>query len=296
MPGTAEINGAFRPVNEHDAIPAFLNRPLAANEQIGRGQFATVDLATGFAALNDGTVPGQASAGVGDPSTLSDVSTFAGSARVRLSQRHMKSIPASTLGGDSFAESDFGKAFWIADENTPGKLTNQGGNNRSLGGLVFGLDTDGEPILWTGPVAWLLARWAHQADRAALGSYQHIGDTLAADTQAETIINRPFLAHGVIDSVRFVPTAALTANDTNNALITISKRDGAGGAAVVVATILTDVASGSWVAFTPKDMVLSVVAGALNILETDVLTLTVAKNGSGVALPAGTIEIRGKVI
>ena len=121
---TPAINGGYRPVNEHDAVPAFLNRPMKANAQAGRGQFVTVDLGDGLAALNDGATPGQACAGHADPSVLSDVSSVAGAARVRLSQRWSKGIPASEVVGDGFTDADFARCFFIADENTPGKLSN----------------------------------------------------------------------------------------------------------------------------------------------------------------------------
>jgi hypothetical protein len=296
MPGTAEINASYRPVHENAAIPATLNRPLAASEQVGRGQFATVDLSTGHAALNNGAQASQACAGLGDPSVISDVSTIAGAAGLRLSQRHAKGIPASTEAGDGFADTDFGAAFWIADENAPGKLSNFGANDRSIGGLVFGLGDDGNPILWTGPVAWVLARAALIADRAQLGQYQYAGDAAAGDAVAETILPRPFAQHGLVTGVRFVPTAALTADNANNAVITVRKRNGAGGTAVTLATITTDVASGDWVAFTPKALTPTATAADLIIRETDVITVEVAKGGTGVALPSGSIEVIGKVI
>jgi hypothetical protein len=293
MPGTAEINGAYKPVNEHDAIPAYLSRPLAASEQVGRGQFVTVDLSTGYAALNDGTVPGQASAGVGDPSTLSDTSSVAGSARIRLSQRHMKSIPASAEAGDGFADTDFGKAFYIADENTPGKLSNFGANDRSLGGLVFGLDTDGYPILWTGPVAWLLAR-AVQALDATVGAQLYIENALASDTTTERAIHREPV-HGLVTGIEFIG-AAVTGDGTNFATMTISKRDGAGGAAVVLGTYSTDTGAESTISvFEPAVFTLSVVAGALNLLETDIVTATVTKDGTGQVLD-GVIRVVQQVI
>lgn len=295
MPGTAEVNAAYTPMHESSAIPPFLSRPLAENEKAGRGQFVTVDLSSGYASLNNGAQASQACAGVGEPSTISDVSAINGAASIRLSQRHLQGVPASSETNDDFADTDFGLPFWIADENAPGKLSNFGANDRSLGGLVFGLGDDGNPILWTGPVAWLVARAALIADRAMLGVYQHAGDALAADALAETIIPRPFAQHGLVTGVRFVPTDALTADNADNAVITVSKRDGAGGVAVTLATITTDVASGDWTAFTPKALTLAAAAN-LVIRETDVITVTVTKGGSGVVLPSGSIEVLGKVI
>lgn len=289
---TPQVNAAYTPFNEHDAIPAFLHRPLAASSQAGRGQFVTVSLSTGYAALNGGATPNEASAGTADPSPLSDTSPIAGEALVRLSQRWLRGIPASTASNDGFTDADFGKPFFIADENTPGKLSNLSGNNRSLGGICFGLSEDSNPILWDGPVAWLLARATLLTD-AKVGGWTRVDD--ADGSFAETGMNREKL-HGVITGVQLIDDAGIAADNTNFITITISKRDGAGGAAVVVATYDSRAANqGAASAWTPKAFALSAVAGALNLLETDVLTITGAKGGTGQAV-ASNIRLIQKVI
>lgn len=293
MPATAAINGAYRPVDQNAAIPASLSRPLAGSAQVGRGQFATVSLSTGYAALNDGATPNQACAGFGDPSVLSDVSSSAGEARVRLSQRWTKGLPASTESNDGFTDADFAAPFWIANENTPGKLTNLSGDNRSLGGLVMGLDTDGNPILFAGPIGWTLGRAAHALDRVVGASHQ-IADAAASTATAERpIVREP--VHGVVTAIEFVGLA-VTGHADDHATITVSKRDGAGGGAVVLGTYSTDSdVDGAISAFEPAVFNLSAVAGALNLLETDIVTVTVAKGGSGQAL-TGAIRVVQKVL
>ena len=293
MPATPQANVDAKPVHESSAIPPQLSRPLAANAQVGFGQFVTVDPTSGMAALNDGTVPNQICAGVGNPATLSDTSAVAGEAYVRLSQRHIKGVPASALGGDGFDDTDFAVPFWIADENTPGKLTNQGGNNRSMGGLVFGLDFDGHPILWDGPVAWLLARAAHLADNF-VGADGSITDGAAADVTAERAMSRQPV-HGVVTGIEFIG-AAVAASAANYATITVRKHDGAGGASVVLGTYSSqDTAEGAINAFEPASFTLSAVAGALNLLETDIVTVQVAKTGTGQVI-SGAVRLVQKVI
>lgn len=293
MTATAAVNGAYSPISESNAIPAYLHRKLAANAQVGRGQFATVSLSTGFAALNDGTVPGQASAGSGDPSVLSDTDATAGNAQVRLSQRWIKGVPASTISQDGFADTDFGVPFWIKDENTPGKLSNSGGSNRSLGGVVFGLGDDSNPILWDGPVAWLLARAALMADNK-IGAWHQIADAAAGTATTEIAVTREKM-HGVVTGITFTGDAVV-ADNTDFDTITISKRDGAGGAAVVLGTYDTRAANqGAVTQHVPAAFSLSAVAGALNVLETDIVTITVVKAGAGKAL-RGTFRVLQKVI
>lgn len=293
MPATAAINGAYRPVDQNAAIPASLNCPLAASAQVGRGQFATVSLSTGYAALNDGATPNQACAGFGDPSVLSDVSSSAGEARVRLSQRWTKGLPASTESNDGFTDADFAAPFWIANENTPGKLTNLSGDNRSLGGLVMGLDTDGNPILFAGPIGWTLGRAAHALDRVVGASHQIADAAANTATTERPIVRTP--VHGPVTGIDFTG-AAVAADDTDYVTATVSKRDGAGGAAVVLGTYDSRAANeGAITALVPAAFTLSAVAGALNLLETDIVTITIVKGGSGKVL-TGAFRLVQKVL
>lgn len=293
MTATPALQGAWTPASDHNAIPWAVARKLAASEQIGKGQFATVSLSTGYARLNDGSVPGEVSAGNGDVSELSDTSAIAGAAAARFSQRWFYGLKASTSDGDGFTDADFCVPFFIANENTLGKKSNLGGNNRSLGGLVFGLGVDQTPYAWDGPVAWALARSLLVADSKDGGWYQ-IADALAATTTSETAMSREKM-HGVVTAVEFIG-AAVTASNTDYAIITIAKRDGAGGGATTIATYDTRITgNGAITAFVPASFTLSVVAGALNLLETDVLTITVTKGGAGQVL-TGSVRVIQKVL
>jgi hypothetical protein len=295
MTATPAFQASWTPAGT-TAIPAFLSRFLAANAQAGKGQFATVDPATGYAALNDGTVPNQVAAGQPDYSELSDVSTVAGKAEVRLSERWFYGLAASTISADGFTDADFGVPFYIATENTLGKKSNDTGSNRSLGGLVFGINTiDGTPYAWTGIVAHLLARATRvTTDFEAAG--HSFADAAANTATAERAISRT-KQHGVVTAVQFTG-AAVAADGTDYDVITVSKRDGAGGAAVVIATYDTrapTTGQGAITAFVPANFLLSVVAGALNLLETDIITIAAAKNGAGKVL-TGTVRVIQKVL
>lgn len=285
--GTPEIVAAVTPLNSQAAVPAWLDRLLAANEQVGRGQFVTIDPTTGYAVLPDGTVPGQVCVGVGDPAHLSDDSTQDGAAAVRVSQRWINGLMSSE-SGDSFADTDYGAPFYIASEKLAGKLSNFGGDNRSLGGLFFGLNELGNPILWAGPVAWAIARTLLLANAALGGAYQ-IADALASDTTAETAMERTPL-HGTVTAIEFIG-AAVAGDGTNFATMTVSKHDGMGGGATVIGTYSTDSgAEGAITAFVPAVFTLSTTATDLDLLETDVLTITVTKDGTGQIL-TGNIRV-----
>src|SRR6266571_871420 len=244
MTATPALVGGFTPIGR--PLPEELARPLAANAQVGKGQFVTVD-SNGRGALNDGTVPNLVCIGQGDISELSDSSATAGAAFARVSQRWFYGNAMGT-STDAFTDSDIGVPFYIKDENTLGKLSNLSGSNRSLGGLVFGIKTqDGTPYAWTGVVAWLMARATLLTDNEA-GLWQKVVDAAAGTATAESIIPRKAI-HGLVTAIIITPAAALTADATNNATLTVRKRDGAGGAAVSLGTLVTDVAGGNWVAF-----------------------------------------------
>jgi hypothetical protein len=228
MTATAQLNGAWTPISDHNAIPGWVARPLAASAQVGKGQLVTVDPATGYASLNDGTSPSQIAAGVGDFAELSDTSSTAGAASARVTFRWFYGLAASTVTNDGFTDADFGVPFYIASENTLGKLSNYGGSNRSVGGLVFGLAVDGTPVAWCGPIAALIARGLLIANSFNGGEIR-IADAAASTATAETAMHR-HKVHGVVTAVEYIG-AAIAADNTDYVTVTVAKRDGAGGGA-----------------------------------------------------------------
>lgn len=298
---TAQLNGGIKFLTESQAIPGYFARFLGASAQVGKGQFVSVSPSTGYASLADGTIPNQISGGIGDFSELSDTSTTAGLAMARLSDRMACGLPASTSSNDGFTDADFGVPFYCKDENTPGKLSNLSGSNRPLGGLVFGLNIEEggsspTPILWTGPVAHLVARATLVTQAFMGGWYAHPVDAMASTTTAEKTIYRQQV-HGVITGVRFTTLGTLAADNSDYVTINVYKADGAGGTHVLVASYDSRAANqGALAAGVPKAFALSAVAGALNLLETDILSYEVLKANSGKIVPVGTLEVVQKAI
>lgn len=288
--GWAMVPGSSSP------IPPTVRLQLStlAPGQVGRGQNCSVDV-NGNAILNDGTVPNLMPAGFAYPEYISDQATATGAAATDFWQGWGSGNPASTTtANDGFLASDWGTPFFFANENTPGKLSNFGGNNRSIGGLVFGLDNFGNPRQWSGAIAGLIARSTlitNTKDR----SWWNLADATAAATAAETAMNQEKL-HGLVTGIEFIPSTNTNADPANYGTITISKRNGAGGAATVIGTLSTQsTANGTAAQFTTMQFTLSTAAGALNILETDVLTIQETKNGTGAVLN-GTVRVLEKVI
>lgn len=115
--------------------------------------------------------------------------------------------------------------------------------------------------------------------------WQIPADAAASTVTAETVI-AAFSGTGKLTALDIMPTGSVTASDTLYATITIKTRDGAGGGASTVATVVTNVAGGSWTAFTKKTM------GAITngtFAANSVLTITIAKASTGTQLPSFVI-------
>jgi hypothetical protein len=115
-------------------------------------------------------------------------------------------------------------------------------------------------------------------------------DGSAAATTAETPIG--IIGAGTVGialaAISIHPSAALTADNTNNATITVNKRTvAAPGTPVALAIATTSIAgansTGNWVAFTTFNMTL--VAGAF-LAPGDEITVVITKGGTGVVIPA----------
>lgn len=113
-------------------------------------------------------------------------------------------------------------------------------------------------------------------------------DAAASDVYTLWSAKVPFAIQ--IVEVTVCPGAALTANDTNNAVLTLGKADGAGGASTAVAAVTTNTASGNWVADVYKNAPVTV-ANSL-VADGQILTLKKTIGGSGVIVPISHVTIR----
>jgi hypothetical protein len=131
------------------------------------------------------------------------------------------------------------------------------------------------------------------ADRFSLASTE-IADAAASTAIAEKAIRRPKVK-GTVTSIEFTG-AAIAADNTDYVTVTVAKRDGAGGSPVTLGTYDSRAANnGAVTAFVPALFTLSVVAGALYLLETDIVTITTVKGGSGKVI-TGPVTVHGKAI
>jgi hypothetical protein len=88
------------------------------------------------------------------------------------------------------------------------------------------------------------------------------------------------------------PGAALTAADATANTYTLAKADGAGGSATTIATLVTTVAGGSWVADVFKAMTLSATVANTFVADGELVTLKKTHASTGTVSPASTLSLR----
>lgn len=112
-------------------------------------------------------------------------------------------------------------------------------------------------------------------------------------TAAGTALEQPGLIlprAAQITSAKWVPGAAVTANGTNYATLSLRNRGAAGVGSVKPAVDRAYSAVNS-VANVPEVMALSSTASDLLAAAGDVLTVTIAHTASGLAIPAGLLQV-----
>ena len=100
----------------------------------------------------------------------------------------------------------------------------------------------------------------------------------------------PF-AFQVVEAV-VCPGAALAAADATANTYTLGKADGAGGSSTVVATLVTTLAGGNWVADTFKPMTLSATFANTLVARGQIVTLKKTHLSTGTVTPASTLAIK----
>lgn len=118
----------------------------------------------------------------------------------------------------------------------------------------------------------------------------HIANsTVAASPVTETVIANP-QRKGRVLAFTVVPPIAITANDTNYATISLSRKTGS-GAAVNIAVANTQVAGGANALTALVPSAIALTANSVDFAANDVLFVAVTKTSNGVALTANTSAI-----
>jgi hypothetical protein len=281
----------IHPIHD-EAIPPAFRYDLSGSVAPYRNWMLGLD-SSGYAVAQAAGVTDLIPLGFAQRDQASDAT--AGDAEIVTRQIVAAGFVNSTGASDALLSTDICVPAWAVDNQTVGRKSNLSGTNRSMAGLALGLDAahDNAPIIFHGPIGWMFARLAHMGDAYVGGSYQ-IADAAANTTTAEAAMVRVGV-HGTVTAVQFIG-AAVAADNTDYVTITIAKRDGAGGGATTVATYDSRAANqGAVTAFVPAAFALSGTAAALRLLETDVLTITVAKGNAGKVL-TGAIRVVQRVI
>lgn len=132
--------------------------------------------------------------------------------------------------------------------------------------------------------------------------YKQLVDSAAADTtaayaataedQTSDAVYCPLAC--TIYQAKLMPFVALTASDTDYGTVTAVYDDGAGGSDTNVASLVTNVAGGSWVVGTAKAMTMAT-TGGVAVPAGSWLTFSIGKTGNGVAISPFEIVLVGKL-
>lgn len=114
--------------------------------------------------------------------------------------------------------------------------------------------------------------------------------TAAATAIEVPIIRLPYAAQ--ITGILWVPGANIVANAANFFTLNVRNRQ-AGAGAVVMATRAYSAVNG--VATTPESLTLSVTATDLQPAENDLLTAHFTHTGTGLAIPAGLVQVQYRI-
>ena len=112
------------------------------------------------------------------------------------------------------------------------------------------------------------------------------GQATAATVDEFTGFRAPFRC--TVTAVYWVPKAAITANGTNYFTLTVRNRVAGAGTALPAQR---SYAATNSVALTPEAMTLSSTASDLELAEGDLLTVEKLVTASGLAMPAGTVQV-----
>lgn len=186
----------------------------------------------------------------------------------------------NSASSDAIAQANVGSMAYMVDDQTVALTSNAGA--RSVAGRILQLDALGVWVL----VGVESAAVAAGGTRSVSFS-KDAADGAASTATSEHVVHRMSSA-GTIAAVYFIPDAALTGDATNNATLSVAKRDGAGGASSPIASRQTTAANGNWTAFVPVNF--GTVSNAA-VIAGDLLTFAISKGGTGVAVPAGLLVV-----
>jgi hypothetical protein len=119
-------------------------------------------------------------------------------------------------------------------------------------------------------------------------------DGAAGTATAERPFHRADTYDQRIKSIRYLPAAALTADNTNYATLRVRKRTSTGGDGGIIASVTTQATgSGNWTAFKPVTVTLDDTPDSnLDLKAGESLTFEITKTGTGVIVPAGTLQVQ----
>jgi len=253
-------------------------RPLAAGVKVWKGALACAIVGgTGRGFYRQGLTSGSVVPVGRFMETVDNTAGAAGDLSAEIHFFHERHLfLMANDGGTPVVVADREQACYVLDDQT----VSGAAFGASRGGVVYDVTSEG---VWVevaqaefGLIGRPIAEWNKAAD-----------DGAANTATSETIFGR-VQAPRAAAKLLYIPSAALTGDNTNNATLLVQKRDGAGGAAQQVAARTTTVANGNWLANQAVDL------GAItngSFVPGDLLTITISKGGTGVVVPRGQLVV-----
>jgi hypothetical protein len=134
---------------------------------------------------------------------------------------------------------------------------------------------------------------ARQLIRKVVKLRKPAADAMATDTTAYTAADQEYMPCAArILGAWILPQATLTAHDSNYATVKVVKGDGAAGAETVMASVATTTTgSGNWAVGIAEALTVSSTVANTRIAKGEILAFSIAKTGSGVAVPISSISV-----
>lgn len=124
----------------------------------------------------------------------------------------------------------------------------------------------------------------------------HVEEVALGTSEDQAIWKNSLGVNVRITKATFVPDAAHTGADTNHMTLGIVNKELLGVGTVVVAPQKLYASGVDLVAYKPEDLPLSATAADLVIADGEVVAFSKAEVGSGLASPAGTVELQMDMI
>lgn len=145
-------------------------------------------------------------------------------------------------------------------------------------------------VLGTTPAVSAIATVGQVHSQLFVSTAKSSDDGMASTTTSETDLHIFAIRQCTLKSITYIPeTGTITADPTNNATITVSKRDSGGANLTTVGTLTTNAAGIGTTLAQRGNATFTLTVANVAIAAGSTFTFSIAKNGTGVVVRGGQI-------